>query len=274
MMSLWQAAVLGIVQGLTEFLPVSSSGHLVFFQALFGMKEPMLSFDVALHAGTLAAVFVYFRTEIAGLFRDFWRSFLSCLGPCQAPAGGGSRLWFDVLLTLVPTGLIAIVFKDYFEAAFSDLFAVGWQWILMGALLLFGAKIREGTRGLDAIGWGRSLVIGLAQAAALVPAISRSGSTILAGMACGVKQEDAARFSFLISIPAVLAAVILEVRHGGVYFAENLNAVMTGFLASAVSGYAVIRWLMGVIRQGRFHIFGYYCLAVGALSLVLAKFVL
>lgn len=274
-MSLWQASVLGIVQGLTEFLPVSSSGHLVLFQNLFGMKEPMLAFDVALHAGTLVALFVYFYKDIRVLLGDFASFLKKFLCPCACSEPSGDRpsgLWFMILLTLVPTAVIALLVEDYFEAAFSDLAAVGWQWIIMGALLLWSSKIPEGVRGLDKIGWWRSVLIGSAQALALIPAISRSGATILAGMALGIKREDAARFSFLISIPAILGAVLLELRHGAAYFNSHGTAVVAGFLASAASGYAVIRWLMEIIRRGRFSVFGYYCLAAGCFSLGVVYF--
>ena len=191
-MTLGQALVLGIVQGLTEFLPVSSSGHLVLFQNLFGMKEPMLAFDVALHAGSLVALLVYFRKEVGAILADFFGFLKKRSCPCACPEPSGSQpsgLWFMILLTLIPTCLVAVLFRNYFETAFSDLASVGWQWIVMGAFLLLSVKIPEGIRKLDGIGWWRSLLIGLAQALALIPAISRSGSTILAGMALGIKRK-------------------------------------------------------------------------------------
>lgn len=268
-MTLWQSLILGIVQGLTEFLPVSSSGHLVLFQHLFGMKEPMLAFDVALHAGTLVALLIYFRKEIGAIMADFFgflkKGSCSCVTSATAE-GHPSRLWLMIFLSLIPTGAVAILFKNYFESAFSDLVSVGWQWIIMGIFLLLSVKIPEGTRRLEGIGWWRSLLIGLAQAVALIPAISRSGSTILAGMALGVKREDAAKFSFLISIPAIVAAVILELKHGAVYFASQEIAVLAGFFASALTGYLVIQWLMGIIQRSRFSMFGYYCLLAGCVS--------
>jgi len=270
-MDLLKAVILGAVQGLTEFLPISSSGHLVFFQSLFGMKEPMLSFDIALHAGTLVAVLIYFHKEFFGLFTDFRKFLEKCFCPAVYAKESAPLLWFYILITLIPTGIIAVLFKDYFETAFSDLFACGWQWILMGALLLLSVKIPEGTKKLEGIGWWRALLIGLAQAFALVPAISRSGTTILAGMATGVKREDAAKFSFLMSIPAVLAAVLMDLKDGTAYFASHEIEVIAGFFVSALTGYLVIKWLMGIIRKGRFSIFGYYCIAIGALSIILAK---
>ena len=274
-MSSWQSLVLGVVQGLTEFLPVSSYGHLVLFQNLFGMKEPMLAYDVALHAGTLVAVLIYFRKEMGGILLGFWGFFKKCFFPCACtkeanPAGG--RLGFVICLTLIPTGVVAVLFKSYFEGAFSDLASVGWQWIIMGFLLIASVKIPEGTRKIEKIGWWRALLIGFAQALALIPAISRSGTTILTGMALGIKREDAAKFSFLISVPAIAAAVVLEFRHGALYFSSHENEVLIGFFASAVSGYMVIKWLMGIIQRGRFSMFGYYCLLAGIVSLAVVHF--
>jgi undecaprenyl-diphosphatase len=273
-MTLLQSIALGVVQGLTEFLPISSSGHLVLFQHLFGLKEPMLAFDVALHAGTLVSLLVYFRKEVGTILADFFGSLKRCC-PCACSVSSGNRpsnLWLMIALTLLPTVAIALIFKDYFESAFSDLASVGWQWILMGVLLILSVKIPEGKRQLDGIGWWRSILIGFAQALALIPAISRSGSTILAGMALGVKREDAAKFSFLISIPAILGAVLLELRHGADYFASNMTVVLVGFFASAISGYLVIQWLMRIIQRGHFSWFGYYCLLAGFVSLAIVHF--
>jgi undecaprenyl-diphosphatase len=239
------------------------------------MKEPMLAFDVALHAGTLVAVLIYFRKETGEILLGFWDFVKRCFFPCacsREPAGKAGYLWFMIFLTLLPTGLVAVLFKEYFEGAFSDLRSVGWQWIIMGFLLIASVKIPEGTRKLEGIGWWRSLLIGFSQALALIPAISRSGSTILTGMALGIKREDAAKFSFLISVPAIAGAVALELRHGSVYFTSHGNEVLIGFFASALSGYLVIRWLMGVIQKGRFSIFGYYCLLAGLVSFAVVHF--
>jgi len=273
-MTLLQAVVLGVVQGLTEFLPVSSSGHLVLFQHLFGLKEPMLAFDVALHAGTLVALFIYFQKELKAVLTGLFRSLRQCCPcACSTPSvAPSSNLWMMIALTLVPTVAIALLFKDFFEESFSDLLAVGWQWLIMGMFLVFSDKIPEGKRPLEGIGWWRSLLIGIAQALAIIPAISRSGSTILAGMALGIKREDAAKFSFLISIPAILGAVLLESSHGADFFASYATEVFAGFFAAAVSGYFVIKWLMAVIQRGRFSWFGYYCLLTGAVSLAIVHF--
>lgn len=273
-MVLLKALILGVVQGLTEFLPISSSGHLVLFQTLFGMKEPMIAFDIALHAGTLLAVLIYFRKEVLSILSDFWIFVSRCFCPCACAAssktGNGGNLWFPIALTLLPTGVIAVLFKDFFESAFSNLMFVSIAWLVTGILLVLSAKFREGTRQLSGIGWVMALGIGLVQGIAIMPGVSRSGSTILAGMFFGIKTEDAARFSFLISVPAILAAIAMKMKEGMAYFFSHENEVLIGFAAAAISGYLVIKWLMSVIHKGKFFRFGYYCIFIGVLSLILS----
>jgi undecaprenyl-diphosphatase len=270
-MLLWQAVVLGVVQGLTEFLPVSSSGHLVLFQHLFNLKEPMLAFDIAVHGGTLIADLVFFYKHIAEIFADFFLS-VKRIGS-QKPASSRlppphRGLWVCILITLIPTGIIAVCFKSFFESAFANLFFVGLAWLVMGMLLVLSQRFQKGQKDLSVVHYGDAFWIGLAQGIALLPGISRSGSTILAGMFLGIKKEDAAKFSFLIAIPAILAAILMDLKEGLQYFFENTTVVLAGFLSAAITGYLVIRWLMGMIRRGRFYLFGYYCIAVSLFALM------
>jgi undecaprenyl-diphosphatase len=270
-MTLWQSLVLGIVQGLTEFLPISSSGHLVLFQNLFGMKEPMLAFDIALHGGTLLAIVIFFQKDISDILKDFAHSVQKAFSKKHTLTNGIQSshrgLWACILITLVPTGIMAVCFKHFFETAFSKLIYVAAAWFVMGILLILSERFQKGQKDLSAIHYGDAFWIGLAQGVALLPGISRSGSTILAGMLLGIKKEDAAKFSFLIAIPAVAAAIMMDLKEGLQYFSANMAVVLTGFLASAITGYFVIRWLMGLIRQGRFFLFGYYCIAVSLFAL-------
>lgn len=270
-MILWQALVLGVVQGLTEFLPVSSSGHLVLFQNLFGMKEPMLAFDIAVHGGTLLAILAFFHKDILDILKDFTNSFRRVvskkpvsIASIQPPHRG---LWVCILITLIPTGIMAVCFKHLFEAAFANLLFVAIAWFVMGILLISSERFQKGQKDLSVIHYGDAFWIGLAQGIALLPGISRSGSTILAGMSLGIKKEDAAKFSFLIAIPAVAGAIVMDLKEGLHYFSSHMTVVLAGFLAAAVTGYLVIRWLMGLIRQGRFFLFGYYCIAVSLFAL-------
>ncbi len=235
------------------------------------MKEPMLAFDIALHGGTLFAVLVYFYKEIVQILSGFWGSLCpcACASKMENPV---KRLWWPILLTLIPTGILAVLFKDLIEHAFSSLIFVACEWFVMGMLLVLSVKIREGKKTLGEVHWKTALGIGLAQGVSLLPAISRSGSTILAGMVAGIKKEDAAKFSFLISIPAIVGAILLDLKGGLEYLEAHGMVVLIGFLSSAITGYVVIHWLMGIIQKGRFFIFGYYCLFASLFSFILIFF--
>ncbi len=265
-MSLWQSLVLGIVQGLTEFLPISSSGHLVLFQRLFGMKEPMMAFDVALHGATLLVVVVYFWKDVRGVLVDFGESLGRMISkktspdlPVPPPHKG---LWVCILISLVPTGIIAVLFKDFFEQGFAKLGFVAIRWFIMGILFILSQRFQKGQKDLSVISYGDAFWIGLVQGIALMPGVSRSGSTILIGLWLGLRKDTAAKFSFLISIPAILAALAMELRYGVNFFSSYPLQTFAGFLAALVTGYFVMVWLMKIVRKGRFYLFGYYCIAV------------
>lgn len=275
-MNFFQAALLGLVQGLTEFLPVSSSGHLVLFQSLFGMKEPMVAFDVALHAATLLVVVIYFWTDVRDVWLDFMGSLKRFVSKKEAWPKGvqppHQGLWVCILITLVPTGMIALFFKDFFESVFSNLLFVACAWMATGILLILSERFQKGQRDLSVIHYGDAFWIGLVQGIALMPGISRSGSTILIGMLLGLRKETAAKFSFLISIPAILGACILKLKEGTRFFSDYPLPTLAGFVAAAVVGYFVIRWLMRLIQRDRFFLFGYYCIAVSLFAFVMVVF--
>ena len=270
-MLLWQALVLGIVQGFTEFLPISSSGHLVLFQKLFGMKEPMLAFDVALHGATLLVVIVYFWKDVWDVLTDFAGSIRAKISKkpvvSSAPQPPHQGLWVCILITLIPTGLIAENIKDFFEHEFSQLGFVAIRWFVMGTLFILSQRFQKGQKDLAMISYGDAFWIGLAQGIALMPGTSRSGITILVGLWLGLRKDTAAKFSFLISIPAILAALAMELRHGAHFFSTYSLATFAGFLAAVVTGYFAIRWLMDFVRKGRFYLFGYYCIAISLFTL-------
>jgi undecaprenyl-diphosphatase len=265
-MILWQALVLGVVQGFTEFLPISSSGHLVLFQTLFRMKEPMMAFDIALHAATLLVVVVYFRKDVSDLLSDFRASVTGPLAKKTVPASGiptlHKGLWVCILITMIPTGIIAVLFKGFFEKHISQLGFVALRWMIMGILFIQSRRFQKGKKDLSVIHYGDAFWIGLAQGIALMPGVSRSGITILIGLWLGLQNETAAKFSFLISIPAILAAMVLELRHGVPFFSSYPLQTLAGFLVAAVTGYIAIRWSMTLVQKGRFYLFGYYCIAV------------
>ena len=275
-MSFFQAAILGIVQGFTEFLPISSSGHLVLFQTLFKIKEPMMAFDVALHGATLLVVIVYFWNDVRDVLMDFRDSLRGRLSKKVAPSPPlpppHKGLWVCILITLIPTGLIAIFFKDFFEHEFSKLGFVALRWFVMGILFILSQRFQKGQKDLGVISYGDAFWIGLVQGIALMPGVARSGSTILVGLWLGLRKDTAATFSFLISIPAILAALAMELRHGVHFFSSYPMQTFAGFLVATVTGYIAIRWLMNLIQKGRFYLFGYYCIAVSLFAFTVVAF--
>jgi len=271
-MDVFQAIVIGTVQGLTEFLPVSSSGHLVLVPELMGVSSS-LAFDTVLHVGTLVAVAGYFWNDIVHMVG----AFLSSLG--DIPSGrfrSGiredpfKRLAWMVIIGTVPAGLAGVLFKDFFESLFSSLTAVGFFLLVTGFLLWGSEKISRRVKErlpVEKLGVRESLLIGCAQALAIAPGISRSGATISAGLFLGFDRELAARYSFLLSIPAILGAALIQVKDIGAGMDLLGASMVAGFAAAAVSGYIAIKFLLKLIKERDLYIFAYYCWALGVLIL-------
>ena len=261
--------LLGLVQGLTEFLPISSSGHLAIAQHFVpGFEQPGLLFDVVLHVGTLAAVCVY-----------FWKDLAALVGGRRGNPHGLSlaerlRLLAFMGAATFVTGGLGILLRDRVEAAFASLAAVGVMLLATGVLLLAGSALsaRIGTgRAERQTGLGDALFVGLAQGLAVMPGISRSGSTIAASLARGLEPAWAARFSFLLSIPAVAGAALLECRECGPAAAGHWLAYGAGAVVAFGSGLAAIRLVMGAVKRGSFGLFAYYCFGLGGLALALSR---
>lgn len=269
-MNLWDAVILGIVQGLTEFLPVSSSGHLVLFQSLLGLNQSMLVFDIAVHWGTLTAVFIYFKKDIFDLISDTFSFMLSFV------KGGrfndliklypNAYLSFLIVLATVPAVFVGLFLKDYFETHLHHLWVVAAAWFVT-AILLYMTKFKhpEKMGDLTKLTVRVALLIGLAQAFAIMPGISRSGTTIAVAIFLGLKRGEAARFSFLMGIPAILGAGLLNLKEGAEFMADYPTELISGFFASAVVGYFAILFLIKLIQKEKFYLFSYYC---GSLSLL------
>ncbi|MCB2187418.1 MAG: undecaprenyl-diphosphate phosphatase [Deltaproteobacteria bacterium] len=258
-MNLSQALFLGLVQGLTEFLPVSSSGHLVLLQNLMGLQEPEMLFDVAVHAGTLAAVLLFFRRDIGDMILGLISS---------RPEGQrGRRLIWLVLAGSVPTAVIGLLFRHQFEALFSNILAVGCALLLTGFLLFFTARVKPPRRNLERTGPGRAALIGLAQGLAITPGISRSGATISTAIFLGVERPLAAHFSFLLSIPAILGALALQLKDLPPDGGPGWAVLVAGALTAAVSGYLALALLIRVVTQGRLFWFAPYCWLAGLLAI-------
>lgn len=257
-----RAAILGLVQGLTEFLPVSSSGHLVLAQKLLGLQEPELLFDVAVHVGTLFAVLLVFRADIRAMLRGLWAR--------DEEARKGRRLLLLVAAGSVPTAIIGLLFKDYFEALFASILAVGCALLITGFLLMATRLASRAGRGLEQTGWARAFAVGIAQGLAITPGISRSGATISAGLLLGLERELAARFSFVLSVPAILGALALQIRHLDAQAQVPLAPLLVGAAVAAASGYAALKLLLKLVKGGRLHWFAFYCWALGLLALAWA----
>lgn len=264
-MDLLSALVLGVVQGLTEFLPVSSSGHLVIGQHLLGWEEPNIFFDVSLHLGTFVAVVVVFRSEIAELVRGALAFFRRLIARSTAPLEAAEKMLLLVAAGSVPTALLGLFARHYLEQLFGSVLAVGVNLMITGCLLwLTRNRSTAAHLQVSDTRWGHALWIGLAQGLALAPGISRSGSTISIGLLLGLDRDWSGRFSFLLFIPAVLGAILLEMLDVQ-YDPAILSSTLAGTIVAGVTGYVALRLLLRIVHRGAFYRFAPYCWAVGLL---------
>ena len=276
-MTFLEAILLGIIQGLTEFLPISSSGHLVLAQQFLGLKEPLVFFDVMLHVGTLAAVLVVYREAIGKLAigglstlgnSQFWREPRTIFNTSTEL----KFIWL-ILLGTIPTGVIAVLFKSELESFFHEVRLVSIMLILTGVILQLPRLRTQDTDGsddsTDKLKTWHAPLIGIAQGCAITPGISRSGTTISLALFLGIPAKTAAEYSFLLSIPAILGAVVLKIRDVG-DTTIPLHIVGAGMLASFIVGYIALRFLLVVLNRGKFSLFSYYCIALGLVSLLIA----
>ena len=249
-MDVLNAVILGLLQGATEFLPVSSSAHLVIGQYLLGIDSPGVMLEIMLHLGTLLSVAVYFRRDIVALLAG-------ALDRSADGAPARREIGFLALATL-PAVLVALTLSEVIDAAFESVVFVGWM-LLVTTLVLVSSRWTGGESGL--LTARIALIIGLAQAFAILPGISRSGSTIVVGLWLGLSGTTAARFSFLMAIPAILGAALFKLA-GGVPVGA-IPSLAAGVAVSALTGYAVIAWLMQLIGRGRLYLFAGYTLLAG-----------
>ncbi|WP_054694723.1 undecaprenyl-diphosphate phosphatase [Syntrophomonas palmitatica] len=255
-MDIWHAIFLGTVQGLTEFLPVSSSGHLVIFQHVFNITQNQLTFDVLVHMGTLLAVFVAFWNDIVTILK---RPF--------------DKLTYLIIAGCLPAALAGFLLAPIFEKAFESLLVVGIGLIFTGLILKFSETMSNRNFGLKEVyetSYWDAITIGIIQALAIVPGISRSGSTIAGGLLAGLERDFAARFSFLLSIPVILGAGVFELKDAlqtGIPH-NLLLPYIIGPMAAALFGYLAIKIVLRLVRGGRLSVFSYYCWTVGLLTLI------
>lgn len=267
------AIFMGILQGLTEFLPVSSSGHLVLLQQILGFEEMGLGFNLILHIGTLIAVVIYYRDDLFLLIKEFFslcNDILLTRGKPNLKANEHRLLLVMLIIAILPTAAIGFVFNDLFESLFKTWYIVGYTLIITGILLWISNYLPVGSKQANNITFKDALFVGLIQGAAITPGISRSGTTIFAGLVTGFTRDLATRFSFLLSVPAILAAVILEgpeiVRE--LSLIGDLLPVLSGLVASTVSGYLAIDLLISLLKKQKLQYFSYYCWVVGGLTIL------
>ncbi len=244
------ALIIAIVQGLTEWLPVSSSGHLVLFHNILGY-EPGLMFDVAVHFGTLMAVFVYFGRDIVDIMEDFLKF---------NRKSANFRLGMLLIIGTIPAGVIGYLFRDYFEAAFSSLVVVAFGFAITAIILLIASlDLRKLTKNAEGLGWVGALGVGLSQALAIFPGISRSGSTISSGMLFGLKEKEAIKFSFLLAIPAIFGAAILEIGNNKLP-PEMIWATLAAFVVGLITIHIMLKFIATNRKNLRW--FALYCLTL------------
>ncbi len=276
-MSLLQSVIMGIVQGLTEFLPVSSSGHLVLFGSILGIEtDTGIVFEVMLHIGTLVSIVFVFYKDILQMITGFFGMGLDIIRGrgLELKKSPHRVMVLMVIAASIPTGIMGILFNDFFEIAFSSVRVVSVTLMITGTLLYIANKIKPGLKGPADMKISDALIVGVFQGLSITPGISRSGSTIFAGLTRGFTRELATRFSFIMSIPAILGAAVLELAkyYDRATFTDGLTISLAGMLAAAVAGTIAIRFLVEMLKKGKLHYFSYYCWLVGAGSLIAGLF--
>lgn len=288
-MTLLQAILLGLMQGLTEFLPVSSSGHLAIVQYIFNVNtDTGMLFEVMLHLGTLIAVCVVFFKDIKKLIVEGIHIFIDVIANLKVRFGKGDgkkrrivtnayrKFVLLILTTTIPTGIIGIVFNSFMEAATASLLVPGMCLIINAIVLLVVGSLPGGAKKVKASSYKDAAIIGVAQGIAVLPGISRSGSTISACLGLGFDRNFAVKYSFIASLPAIIGANILELRHVGDALAAGGNFLyyLIGMVVAGVVGYICIKVMMYVVSEKKFSYFAYYCAIVGIISLIFHFFII
>lgn len=263
-----EAIVLGLVQGLSEFLPISSSGHLALLQSLFEINEDkVIFFAVLLHIGTLVSIFVVYHKDIYALIKELFLLFKDIF------TGKGLRieerpirkLGIMIIVSSIPTAIMGLLFSDYIDKIFGSLTVIAICWIITGFILLFSEKLKNNKKEIEGMKYRNAIFIGICQGFAIMPGISRSGSTIVGSLVTGLKREFAVEFAFLISIPAILGSAILEfpkaIKAG--IEPSTIGPMIVGFLVAAISGYFAITTMIKIVSKHKMRYFSYYVWIIG-----------
>jgi undecaprenyl-diphosphatase len=249
-----EAFILGVIQGLTEFLPISSTGHLYIGRNLYGLNEAGLLLDTMLHIGTLLAVLVFYKDEFIKILKNPF----------------GKMTWLLIVGT-IPAVIIGFTFKDYFEVISKTGITIGWEFLITGIFLWFAETIKRGSKKMEDITYGDAFFIGTFQAAAIFPAISRSGFTIVAALMRKLDRETAAYFSFLLSTPAIVGAIVLQSLDLMEGKGEQIPmaSLLVGIIASAIFGYIAVRWMINFLRNHSLKMFAVYVWILGIFILAM-----
>lgn len=252
MLTKLEALILGIIQGLTEFLPISSTGHLYLGRNLFGLQEAGLLLDTMLHVGTLLAVFVFYKDEFIKIIKKPF-----------------SKLTFLLIVGTIPAVIFGLAFKDFIDEISKTGVTIGWEFLITGIFLWLADSAKNGHKKMDDISYKDALIIGTFQAVAIMPAISRSGMTIVAALWRKLDRETAAYFSFLLSTPAIAGAIVLQTKDllGGAGEEISLSALLVGIVSSALFGYVAVRWMIGYLKKHSLKPFAIYVWALGLIVL-------
>ena len=276
-MTYFKAIILGLVQGLAEFLPISSSGHLALLQGLFGIEgESVLLFAVLLHVGTLVSVFICYWKDISELVVELFITIKDIF------TGKGLRLnerpvrklGVMIIVATIPTAVIGVLFNDLFESFYSSFVAIGTGFIVTGVLMFLAERMGSADRGIEQMNFRNALFIGILQGVAICPGVSRSGSTLIGGLTTGLRREFAVKFAFLISIPSILGSVVLEVPDAVKAGLDTaiIGPVAAGMVVAAVSGIIAIKGMIKIVSGKKLSYFSYYVWILGVITIALGVF--
>lgn len=271
-MTVLEALVSGFVQGATEFLPISSSGHLVILQSIFGMNDNNLEFAIILHMGTFFAIIAAYHNSVFQLIKEFFLMIFDLIRLKELNLKKSKYRYYIVyiIIATIPAAIVGFLFDDFISEAFSSIHMVSITLFITGFILLFGEKIGKNNKGvIEKLGAGKSVIVGLFQMCAILPGISRSGTTMTGGLFCGLKKEDALEFSFLLALPAILGSLILKLKDVmGTVINTSLLSIAIGFFFSLIVGYLSIKLFNLVVKKGSLLYFSVYCWIVSLLLIV------
>lgn len=265
-MDILKIIILAIVQGLTEFLPVSSSGHLALAEYLLGIESPGVTLEVFLHFGTFMSVLVIFWKDIAKIiiafFGNVWKVWKY---PSVMKENEDFAMAIYIILSMIPAGIVGVLFEEQIDGFFDNILMVGIALIVTGTVLFLTQWAQNEKRPLN---WWRTILMGIAQAIAVIPGISRSGSTVSTGMFLGMPREKVAKFSFLMALPLIFGATIMKAKAALATEGFIWSGIIIGTVTAFLFGYFAVKWLLRAIIKGRLYMFGFYCLILGFIAII------